>query len=220
MPTTPISYADATAGIHASKTSSDSSKSGMSLSGEAFLTLLVAQLKHQDPLGPKDNTEFLSQLAQMNALEEMQRLNLGMSSMQAYSLVGKFAYAEALDSARGTKDIYSGIVDSVVRENGKYYAVIGENAVRVEDIVQVFDPKLPDTDMTLAASSQLIGKTVTGSTEAGDGAAVLVTGVVSGVTVEEGVVCALVGGARIALGNIVSISDQTENNDQDGGTAL
>jgi flagellar basal-body rod modification protein FlgD len=192
----------------------------MALSGETFLTLLVAQLKYQDPLGPKDNTEFLTQLAQMNSLEEMQQLNLGMTSIQAYSLVGKFACAEVLDSGSGTKSLYSGPVDSIVSKRGTYYAVIGENAVKVEDIVQVFDPKLLNTDMTLAESSQLIGKTVTGTVAAEDGTAVQVTGVVTGVTALEGLVYASVGGTRIAIGNITNISEQTENNDQDGGTAL
>jgi len=36
-----------------------------------FLALLVAQLKGQNPLDPKDGTEFVSQLAQFSSLEEL-----------------------------------------------------------------------------------------------------------------------------------------------------
>src|SRR2546422_10359101 len=36
-----------------------------------FLELLVAQLKGQNPLDPKDGTEFVSQLAQFSSLEEL-----------------------------------------------------------------------------------------------------------------------------------------------------
>jgi len=36
-----------------------------------FLTLLVEQLKGQNPLDPKDGTEFVSQLAQFSSLEEL-----------------------------------------------------------------------------------------------------------------------------------------------------
>jgi flagellar hook assembly protein FlgD len=35
-----------------------------------FLKLLVAQLKHQDPLNPSDGTAFVTQLAQFTSLEQ------------------------------------------------------------------------------------------------------------------------------------------------------
>ncbi len=37
---------------------------------EVFLQLLVAQLKHQNPLDPADGTEFVAQLAQFSQLEQ------------------------------------------------------------------------------------------------------------------------------------------------------
>jgi flagellar basal-body rod modification protein FlgD len=40
-----------------------------------FLQLLVAQLKHQDPLNPSDPAQFMSQLAQFQQLE--QSMNTG-----------------------------------------------------------------------------------------------------------------------------------------------
>jgi flagellar basal-body rod modification protein FlgD len=45
-------------------------------SGEnAFLKLLVEQLKHQDPLEPQDGTQFVAQLAQFNSLEQLISIN-------------------------------------------------------------------------------------------------------------------------------------------------
>jgi flagellar basal-body rod modification protein FlgD len=38
---------------------------------QTFLTLLVAQIKNQNPLNPADGTEFLSQLAQFSELEQL-----------------------------------------------------------------------------------------------------------------------------------------------------
>jgi len=36
-----------------------------------FLTLLVAQLKNQDPLAPQDGAQFVAQLAQFNSLDQL-----------------------------------------------------------------------------------------------------------------------------------------------------
>ena len=38
---------------------------------ENFLQLLVAQIKHQNPLNPADGTQFLSQLSQFTEMEQM-----------------------------------------------------------------------------------------------------------------------------------------------------
>ena len=39
-------------------------------SKDAFLQLLVAQLKNQDPLKPQDGSAFVAQLAQFSTLEQ------------------------------------------------------------------------------------------------------------------------------------------------------
>jgi flagellar basal-body rod modification protein FlgD len=40
-------------------------------SKENFLQLLIAQIKNQNPLNPQDGTQFLSQLNQFTATEQM-----------------------------------------------------------------------------------------------------------------------------------------------------
>jgi flagellar basal-body rod modification protein FlgD len=47
-----------------------------------FLKLLVAQLKGQNPLDPKDGTEFVSQLAQFSSLEELINIRTSLESIQ------------------------------------------------------------------------------------------------------------------------------------------
>lgn len=51
---------------------------------QAFLQLLVTQLKNQNPLDPADNQQFLAQLAQFNTLEQMQ--NMARASNYGYGL--------------------------------------------------------------------------------------------------------------------------------------
>jgi flagellar basal-body rod modification protein FlgD len=45
------------------------------LGRDAFLTMLVAQLQHQDPLNPMEGTDFTAQLAQFSSLEQMFETN-------------------------------------------------------------------------------------------------------------------------------------------------
>ena len=53
------------------------------LSKDAFLRLLVAQLKHQDPLNPMESTAFTAQLAQFSSLEQLFTINDNLEILQA-----------------------------------------------------------------------------------------------------------------------------------------
>lgn len=47
----------------------------------AFMQLLVAQLKHQDPLEPQDGTQFVAQLATFNSLDQLINIKQGISQL-------------------------------------------------------------------------------------------------------------------------------------------
>ena len=53
-----------------------------------FLKLLVAQLKGQNPLDPKDGTEFISQLAQFTSLEELINIRTALEKFQTTTPAG------------------------------------------------------------------------------------------------------------------------------------
>lgn len=42
---------------------------------DAFLQLLVAQLRHQDPLSPADGKEMAAQMAQFSSVEQLVTIN-------------------------------------------------------------------------------------------------------------------------------------------------
>lgn len=53
------------------------------LGQDAFLKLLVTQLRHQDPTKPVADTEFIAQLAQFSSLEKLTEIADSMNSLQA-----------------------------------------------------------------------------------------------------------------------------------------
>lgn len=49
---------------------------------EIFMQLLVAQLKHQNPMNPADGVEFMSQLTQFSQLEQMMSVRKELQSIR------------------------------------------------------------------------------------------------------------------------------------------
>ena len=67
---------------------------GNELGKDAFMELMLAQLKNQNPLEPQDNGDFIAQLAQFSSLEEMQNL-----SGSVDDVVGQFRSSQALQAS-------------------------------------------------------------------------------------------------------------------------
>ena len=65
-----------------SSTSSSSSTSEATITANDFLTLLVSEMKNQDPTSSQDPNEYINQLVQVNSLEQLIQINtdLGGSS--------------------------------------------------------------------------------------------------------------------------------------------
>jgi flagellar basal-body rod modification protein FlgD len=71
------------------------------LGKEAFLNLLVTQLKYQDPLNPMENTEFVAQLSQFSSLEQLWNVN---ENLQTETLVSQSIHNSLVSSLVG-KDV-------------------------------------------------------------------------------------------------------------------
>ena len=108
-----------------SRLNKETKTANSSLDKDAFLQLLVAQMKYQDPLEPTSNTEYISQLATFSELEEMQNMTSGMTLQRASSLVGQYVFMKVTDGS-GNTNYAEGMVDYVVFENNKAYLSINE----------------------------------------------------------------------------------------------
>ncbi len=63
---------------------------------DSFMTLLVTQLKNQDPLKPMENAEMTSQLAQINTVNGIQELNTTLEGITSQIDSGQTLQAAAL----------------------------------------------------------------------------------------------------------------------------
>jgi flagellar basal-body rod modification protein FlgD len=114
---------------------------------ELFLKMLVGQMSNQDPFNPQDPTQYVTQLAQFNSLEQMMNLNDSMEYLMgmtngllvnsamgmASSLIGKqvevYAPIENLDEGStesedtegSKKETLTGAVEGVHIKDGMVY---------------------------------------------------------------------------------------------------
>ena len=92
--------ADTTAAqVNSTTTAKSSSSTDIGADQDKFMTLLVTQLKNQDPLNPMDNAAMTSQLAQLSTVQGINQVNATLQalrsdqasqqSVQATGLIGK-----------------------------------------------------------------------------------------------------------------------------------
>ncbi|WP_277187433.1 flagellar hook assembly protein FlgD [Caballeronia sp. BR00000012568055] len=82
-----------------SSASGSSSSSGTTSASDlqnTFLTLLVTQLKNQDPTNPADSSQMTSQLAQINTVQGISNLNTSLSSLATQLAAGQTSQAALL----------------------------------------------------------------------------------------------------------------------------
>lgn len=112
------------------RTSKDQSQMGK----DDFMKLLVTQLRYQDPMKPMEDKEFIAQMAQFSALEQMQNMNASIVTTQATNMIGK--NVKWLDE-QGAEQ--SGVVKSVRIVDGTAKLTVGDTTVAIDKITQVED---------------------------------------------------------------------------------
>lgn len=110
-----------------------------SLDSETFLTLLVAQLKYQDPSSPMDTNEMMAQTTQLASMEQLTALNTSMSESfalqmrdAASSLIGK-----QVSYAGDDGEAVEGIATSVSYKYSVPLVTVGGKEITLDAIASV-----------------------------------------------------------------------------------
>ncbi len=195
------------------------------LDKEAFMKLLVAELRHQDPLDPMEAREMVTQLSELTSVEKLstieQRLaaleigTAGMANTEAAGLLGRTVTAETRRMPLGELGPASGSF-SLASPASEVSATIRDASGRVVRTLEL--GRLPaglgtfewdgSDDRGTRAAAGIYTVELAATDEAGSPIAISteVTGLVSNISYEGGVPTLIVGDSRIMLGDIVSIS--------------
>ncbi len=115
------------------------SESNSSLDKDAFLQLLVAQMKYQDPLEPTSNTEYISQFTTFSELEQMQNMSSSMDLQRASNLVGQYVLINHESEATGEPIQIMGKVDYVFYEGNKAYLHVNGGDYTLDELDSIID---------------------------------------------------------------------------------
>jgi len=196
---------------------------------DMFFKLLITQLQNQDPTNPMDGTEFTAQLAQFSQLEKLDTMNSSLDYLQLYlaslnnaqtvDFIGKeiTARGDAVElAAGGTADLHYSLA-------GEAHSVTIEIYNQDEQLVRslTLQPQNAGDQIEKWDGNDSNGNPVgpgiytfdvTG-TDADGGVVETTTylkGVADSVTFENGITYLLVGGRKVAIGDIITVQDHEE----------
>ena len=87
---------------------------------DQFLKLFVAQLQHQDPMNPMQDSDFMGQMASFSTLEQVSNLASENARSNAIGLLGRTVTYKNKDGAELT-----GTVEKVSTKDGKPSLTVG-----------------------------------------------------------------------------------------------
>lgn len=189
-----------------------------------FLTLLVTQMKNQDPTNPMDSSQMTSQLAQINTVTGVSQLNTSLTSLATQLNAGQSAQAAHLI---GQKVLAPG--DSVAVSHGAADKIGVKLANAVSDLQVTIKDTTGKIVRTLDLGAQKAGtipvtwdgKEVGGSTAPDGKYTLMATGTINGqqataTTLSEGKVTSVVQqsdgttGLTLSNGSTIGLSNLSQ----------
>jgi flagellar basal-body rod modification protein FlgD len=124
----PLSVANAPQSADAKKTSSNDA-----FGKDAFMKLLVEQMRNQSPTDPSDGQQWINQMTQFSMLEQMQQQSAGQQKSDAAAYLGRTV--SWLD-AKGHSG--QGVVEKVDYSGDQpTFTVSGQSGITIDNVLDV-----------------------------------------------------------------------------------
>lgn len=137
-PTSATGTGTTTSSSSTAATTTASTAAAAQLNFNSFLTLMIAQMKNQDPTSPTDPSQYLTQISQMSAVQQGVLTNTKLDSMLTQSSLtqAEGAIGKSVTSADGST---SGTVTSVkLASDGSVTAtLVGGKTLTLDNTVTV-----------------------------------------------------------------------------------
>jgi flagellar basal-body rod modification protein FlgD len=186
-------------------TGSTPAATGTTLGGTDFLTLMLAQLKNQDPTSPVDSNTFLSQLAQLSEVQGITSLNTSFSTLssslsssqalQASSLLGHQALVNSSTATVAAGTTVTGAVNVPQTTSQVVLNISDSSGALVSQVNLGAQPAgltsfswngLTSTGSQAPAGTYTLSAQYAGATTGGTAATTLVNGTVESVSMGAG----------------------------------
>ncbi|SFF95944.1 flagellar basal-body rod modification protein FlgD [Desulfotomaculum arcticum] len=184
---------------------------------DAFLKILVAQMKYQNPMEPQDSSTFISQLTQMASMEQIYNMSESMSNMASeYELTRYFQLIGQQVSVVNEDTITTGLVGGVSFYDNEpcfyFEGASGGSKYTLDDVISITGKA---DDGLLLPYLSLVGRQVTVKDDDSE-----TGGVVEKVLLKNGGVFVRVNGTDYSAAQIIGISSAPEEtaNQDDSGT--
>lgn len=198
--------------------SSDASKT---VDKDEFLKLLVVQLQNQDPLNPMQANEFASQLAQFSSLEQLVNLTGAVNAQSAASQLQVLSSQTSLGASLIGKDVLVQSNRLTVGDDGTATALVDVSGRGGKGVITLVDdsghtrgafttPALVGGRQTLSLSGLPPGTytyklAVTDDSENALTVQQLASGVVTGVSFQNGQPAIEIGDRDVPLSDLIEI---------------
>jgi flagellar basal-body rod modification protein FlgD len=121
-----------------------------------FFKLMAAQLQYQDPMNPTDNTQFMGQIAQFGALQQLTSMTNSLNFSLASSVVGRNVEFSHMDAQTGQTITGIGVVSSVDVSGSSPACLINGNWQSISDITKILANNSTGTNTEASLGTQSI----------------------------------------------------------------